>query len=354
MSFCGQGDALGEKHPFSLAFTALTVIPLPKILNKNGDADSHKVEAKKNKNFYIMNRFFSVLMVAMMAISMTFVACKKDDKGSSDNSGLKGIAFEEEDITLSVGQKYTPELLTTPSKADLPDCTFTSDDKNVATVNRTSGQITAVGEGEAIITATTDDGKFSAKCYVTVTDGENPPPPPPPPGGGYVIEAKNVQFADGAGIANVNAYMGGEEASNILATAKFSNNSFKLNLPETVQDKFLKDWGGPVMGELWPVATDAGNNIIGQFYKFGVSEGEAYWGGWYYYVKAAYQDDYISLKKGWNQIFWVYDINTNELKGYTTSEPAGTVWVFNNGGKKAGNQAIHQKLQNIKGRKGLK
>jgi hypothetical protein len=30
MSFCGQEDTLGEKHPFSLAFTTLTVIPLQK------------------------------------------------------------------------------------------------------------------------------------------------------------------------------------------------------------------------------------------------------------------------------------------------------------------------------------
>jgi hypothetical protein len=197
-----------------------------------------------------MKKLLSILMIALMAISMTFVACKKDDP---DNPGSGG-------------------------------------------------------------------------------------------GSSYVIEAKDIRFADGAGIANVKGYM----TSASLATAKFSNNGFKLSAPKTVQDKYLTDnWEGPVMGELELIATDGQNNEIGQCYKFGGSEGNTYWAGWYYYVKAAYSDEDITLKKGWNEIFWICDWNTDQLLEVATKEPAGTFWVFDDGSKKSNQKAIFQKLQNL-------
>ena len=36
-----------------------------------------------------------------------------------------------------------------------------------------NGVVTAVGEGEAIITVTTEDGKYIATCKVTVTDNKS-------------------------------------------------------------------------------------------------------------------------------------------------------------------------------------
>ena len=299
------------------------------------------------------------MMVAMMAISMTFVACKKDasSSGSSgnDNNKLKGISFEEEDITLSVGETYSPELITDPSDADLPKCTFTSDNKNVATVNKTTGAITAVAKGEAVITAKTSNGKFSAECLVTVIDGDVPPPPPP---GECDVIATNVLFADEAGVASVKCVMGGNSAPITLATAQFSNKGFKLTLPATVDDKYLSsDWGveGLVMGQLDIMALNAGGGEIGTCYKFGVAEGQGYWGGWYYYVKNEYKDNASGfvLKKGWNLMFWVYDMNNKPL-GVTTEEFTGTQWVFQAKGKSSSQNAIYQKLLNNKEWKILK
>jgi hypothetical protein len=192
-----------------------------------------------------------------------------------------------------------------------------------------------------------DNQGAKAEATVNIIVDEVPPPP------NYVIEAYDVKLTEGAGIANVKGYMEGDNEGSILATAKFSGNGFKLEVPETVQDKYLDDWGGPIMGELWIIATDSGGNEIGECYKYGMSEGEAYWAGWYYYVKADYKDDYITLKKGWNQIFWIWDWDWNDY-AVTTDEPAGTVWIFDDGSKKSGNQAIYQKLQNLKKRKNLK
>ena len=95
------------------------------------------------------------------------ISCKKD------GASLKGIEFEEEEITLSVGEKYSIELFAVPHNADLPECSFSSDDRKVATVDRATGEITAVGVGEAVITAKTPNSKHFAECYVTVLPAGN-------------------------------------------------------------------------------------------------------------------------------------------------------------------------------------
>jgi len=97
---------------------------------------------------------------------------KTDDGGGGGGGGndeLKGIAFNTMEITIKEGESYNLTLMPVPSTAKLPKCNFSSDDKNIATVNST-GKVTAVSAGETIIRATTEDGKFWAGCAVIVTD----------------------------------------------------------------------------------------------------------------------------------------------------------------------------------------
>ena len=65
-----------------------------------------------------------------------------------------------------VGDSILLTATVLPTGAD-QTVTWTSSNTNVATVN--NGFVTAVGKGEAIITATAADGKISAACTVTVT-----------------------------------------------------------------------------------------------------------------------------------------------------------------------------------------
>lgn len=58
-----------------------------------------------------------------------------------------------------------------PIHANVKDAVWKSGDKNVAVV--TDGVITAKGKGKTIITATTADGKYSAKCTVNVNVSYN-------------------------------------------------------------------------------------------------------------------------------------------------------------------------------------
>lgn len=71
-------------------------------------------------------------------------------------------------ISTYVGSKETITARITPSSASIQDLKYSSSDKNVAKVS-SSGIITAMGEGSAVITIKSKDGtNKSAKCTVVV------------------------------------------------------------------------------------------------------------------------------------------------------------------------------------------
>ena len=66
-----------------------------------------------------------------------------------------------------MGQTGTLTATVTPDNATDKTVTWTSSDKNVATVDKDNGTVTPVGEGTATITATAANGKKDT-CKVTV------------------------------------------------------------------------------------------------------------------------------------------------------------------------------------------
>lgn len=83
-----------------------------------------------------------------------------------EDASLTGLQLGAEELTVMVG--HTAELTCTPLPfyAELSEVTWTSSDETVATV--VNGVVTAVGEGQAVITATC--GEFNSTCIVTVMD----------------------------------------------------------------------------------------------------------------------------------------------------------------------------------------
>jgi hypothetical protein len=83
------------------------------------------------------------------------------------------------DITLDADTKGTRKLeaIIAPDNADNKNVVWTSNNETVATVED-NGMITAQSAGTAIITATTEDGGFTATCNVTVTSLTAPVDPP--------------------------------------------------------------------------------------------------------------------------------------------------------------------------------
>ncbi|MCL2461974.1 MAG: Ig-like domain-containing protein, partial [Defluviitaleaceae bacterium] len=90
--------------------------------------------------------------------------------GGEDSGGaaVTGVSLDKTSASVAVGK--TTQLTATVEPSDAADkaVSWKSSNEDIATVSQT-GLVTAEAEGEADITATTDDGGFSAVCAVTVT-----------------------------------------------------------------------------------------------------------------------------------------------------------------------------------------
>ena len=258
---------------------------------------------------------------------------------------LKGIKFEEDEITLIEGATRGLELVAIPFGADLPPCNFTSDDSGIAKVNPTTGEVTAIAKGLAVITATTDDGNFTANCFVTVIADS-----------GFVIDATVVNGNNYNGIiADVVMW---NYADYVYASCKYANGGFKLNLPETVAAYSLRGIADVLplyyldgtisnpeakMTETRIRAYDKNNNYIGDLYC------EDYYHDdnscIYVYVDRnvtikGYSYDYpleynCYFTKGWNILYISYSNYSSVL--LTTQKPSGMdyKWYYSGDWKKS-------------------
>ena len=85
------------------------------------------------------------------------------------NVAVEGVTLDQTTATLTAkGQTLQLNANVTPEEASNKKVTFASDKEEVATVDATTGVVTAVANGEAKITATTEDGSKTAVCTVTV------------------------------------------------------------------------------------------------------------------------------------------------------------------------------------------
>ncbi|WP_338449600.1 DUF3048 domain-containing protein [Niallia oryzisoli] len=84
---------------------------------------------------------------------------------------VSGIELYPENLTLSLNQTYSLHAEPKPYNATNRNVSWTSSNKAVATINE-DGLVTAVSEGESIITVTTDDGGYKDSIKVKVfSDG---------------------------------------------------------------------------------------------------------------------------------------------------------------------------------------
>ncbi len=83
---------------------------------------------------------------------------------------VTGIEVSPATLALDVGEKRTLEAIASPSDANNKTVSWTSEDRDVAIVDTSSGEVTAIAEGMTRITATTADGGKTATCTVTVNE----------------------------------------------------------------------------------------------------------------------------------------------------------------------------------------
>jgi len=84
-----------------------------------------------------------------------------------DRVSVTGVSLTRESITLSIGDTERITAIVTPDDAEDISMIWESSDTEVVSVDA-HGVVTALTMGSAIITVTTNDGGFSASCYVTV------------------------------------------------------------------------------------------------------------------------------------------------------------------------------------------
>lgn len=94
------------------------------------------------------------------------------------------IEFAEEEHTLSVGDEYKPEIITTPSYAGNIKGKWSTNNPSIVKVS--GGTIWAVGTGTAIVTLTTNEGNLTASMLIKVRVGDVDTSAEPPDVGGKV------------------------------------------------------------------------------------------------------------------------------------------------------------------------
>ena len=85
-----------------------------------------------------------------------------------DQSGMvAGVELSPDQLTVEVDAYQQLECKVLPETAENKTVTWESSDNSIATVG-SGGIVLGIGLGEAVITATTAEGGFSASCTVTV------------------------------------------------------------------------------------------------------------------------------------------------------------------------------------------
>lgn len=85
----------------------------------------------------------------------------------SEEIKVTAVSINKSELTIEEGNNYLLSATVTPNDATNKDIEWSSDNEEVATIEK--GQVTAVKEGTATITAKTKDGEYTATCKVTVT-----------------------------------------------------------------------------------------------------------------------------------------------------------------------------------------
>lgn len=82
---------------------------------------------------------------------------------------VQSVTVDPDELTLDAGTSATLEAAVTPADATNPSVTWSTSDATVASVSST-GEVTALKKGSAVITVTTVDGRKTATCSVTVNE----------------------------------------------------------------------------------------------------------------------------------------------------------------------------------------
>ena len=113
------------------------------------------------------HHFFKTIMVGALAAAMILgTGCKKAPSGAKVT--VTAFSLSATSLELKIDETKQLDVLFFPENAaDYPKLIWESDDDKVVTVSQ-EGLVTAVGVGEAVVTARTNDGSLLETCAVKV------------------------------------------------------------------------------------------------------------------------------------------------------------------------------------------
>ena len=165
--------------------TGVTVAPgtLALTINETGSVTATVSPANatnKNVNWTSSNEMVATVnsdgTVSTVSAGTATITATTEDGGFTDASivtvstiGVTGVSLSSNILTINKGQTSILAATVAPTNATNSNVSWTSSNELAATVSA-SGVVTAVAEGSATITVTTEDGGFTDACAVTVTD----------------------------------------------------------------------------------------------------------------------------------------------------------------------------------------
>ena len=85
------------------------------------------------------------------------------------NTSVTGVSVNPAEVTLQAGESMALEAVITPENAANKGVTWRSRNTDVAEIED-DGTVTAIAPGTAVIIVTTDDGRKTAQCRITVVE----------------------------------------------------------------------------------------------------------------------------------------------------------------------------------------
>lgn len=109
-----------------------------------------------------------ILFVIILITALFFIEPQMISKANAKEIPVEKITFDIYRENLLKGETFTLRATITPTNATNKSILWSSNNETVATVDQT-GEVTAKGEGTALISAVTSDGWKVAKCEVVVS-----------------------------------------------------------------------------------------------------------------------------------------------------------------------------------------
>lgn len=178
-------------------------------------------------------------------ISVTNIAL-----GDPAGTPVTGVTVEPSTLALEVGESQSLTATVAPANASNTAVTWTTSDAGVATVSNT-GVVTGVADGVATITATTDDGGFTATSEVTVTAA------PSDDFVGIIFADAATHAYGSAGTLNTTDFRSGSASWQIGYTSDFGTSAFNPQGATTTMAA-LSGYAGKGYFEFWYKSTKAG------------------------------------------------------------------------------------------------